>query len=218
MTLDAPLDAALDPACVAATNDAARLLEQLGHSVEEVDAPWKGTDILPVFSVLWAATVAASVMHAELISGRQATESDVEPLTWWLNQEGRGHNAPTYIGAVAMMQAFARGVIGLWGQCDVLLTPALGQRPVRHGEVDPCGENPAYEFKKSAEFTPFTAPFNVTGQPAISVPLFHGDDGLPTAVQLVGPPAGEGLLLALCAQLEAARPWAERAPEESATA
>jgi amidase len=218
MTLDAPLEAALDPACVAATNDAARLLEQLGHSVEEVDAPWKGTDILPVFSVLWAATVAASVMHAELISGRQATESDVEPLTWWLNQEGRGHNAPTYIGAVAMMQAFARGVIGLWGQYDVLLTPALGQRPVRHGEVDPCAENPAYEFKKSAEFTPFTAPFNVTGQPAISVPLFQGDDGLPTAVQLVGPPAGEGLLLALCAQLEAARPWAERAPEESATA
>jgi len=214
LTLDTPVDAELDPACVAATRDAAKLLEELGHSVEEVDAPWKGTDILPVFSVLWAATVAASVMHAELISGRQATAADVEPLTWWLHQEGQGHDAPTYIGAVAMMQAFARGIVGLWGAYDVLLTPALGQRPVRHGDVDPCGENPAYEFKKSAEFTPFTAPFNVTGQPAISVPLFHGDDGLPTAVQLVGPPAGEGLLLALCAQLEQARPWADRVPAE----
>lgn len=218
LTFDTPVDAELDPVCVEATRDAAKLLEELGHTVEEVDAPWRGTDILPVFSVLWAATVASSVMHAELISGRQATEADVEPLTWWMYQGGKGHSALTYIGAVATMQAFARGLVGLWSGYDVLLTPALGQRPVRHGEVDSCGEDPAHEFKKSAEFTPFTALFNVSGQPAISVPLFHGDDGLPTAVQLVGPPAGEGLLLALCAQLEQARPWAQRAPAETATA
>lgn len=69
---------------------------------------------------------------------------------------------------------------------------------------------------KSAEFTPYTAAFNVTGQPAISVPLFHGEDGLPLAVQLVGAPAGEGPLLALAGQLERARPWADRAPPEPA--
>ena len=67
-----------------------------------------------------------------------------------------------------------------------MLTPALAQRPVPHGEIDAMGENPAYEFKKSGEFTPYTAPFNVSGQPAISVPLYQGEDGLPMAVQLVG--------------------------------
>ena len=79
-----------------------------------------------------------------------------------------------------------------WDGYDLVLTPALAKRPVRHGEIDPCGENPAYEFKKSGEFTPYTAPFNVTGQPAISVPLYHGDDGLPLAVQLVGAAARRG--------------------------
>jgi amidase len=96
----------------------------------------------------------------------------------------------------------------------VVVTPALAKRPVRHGEIDPCGENPAFEFKKSGEFTPYTATSNVTGQPAINVPLFHGDDGLPTGVQLVGRQLGEGTLLALARQLEDARPWADRVPPE----
>ena len=99
-----------------------------------------------------------------------------------------------------------------WDGYDLVLTPALAKRPVRHGEIDPCGENPAYEFKKSGEFTPYTAPFNVTGQPAISVPLYQGDDGLPLAVQLVGAPLGEGTLLQVCRQLEEALPWADRRP------
>ena len=72
------------------------------------------------------------------------------------------------------------------------------------------------EFRKAGEFTPYTAAINVTGQPAISVPLFHGADGLPLAVQLVGPPAGEGVLLALAGQLEEAQPWAQRVPPEPA--
>jgi amidase len=95
----------------------------------------------------------------------------------------------------------------------VLLTPALAERPVPIGEIDSCSDDPWEDFRRSGRFTPFTAIFNVTGQPAISVPLFQGDDGLPLAVQLVGPPAGEGLLLSLAAQLEAERPWADRRPE-----
>ena len=117
------------------------------------------------------------------------------------------------MSATATLQAFARGVIsGVWSRFDVVLTPALAQRPVRIGEIDVMGDNPAWEFKKSGQFTPYTALFNVSGQPAMSVPLFQGDDGLPLAVQIAGPPAGEALLLSLAAQLEQARPWADRRP------
>jgi amidase len=94
----------------------------------------------------------------------------------------------------------------------VVLTPALAQRPVAIGEIDSCSDDPWDDFRRSGKFTPYTATFNVTGQPAISVPLFHGDEGLPLAVQLAGRPADEPTLLSLAAQLEAARPWADRRP------
>ena len=90
------------------------------------------------------------------------------------------------------------------------MTPALAQRPVHIGEIDACSEEPWEDFRRSGRFTPYTAIFNVTGQPALSLPLFHGEDGLPAAVQLAGAPAEESTLLALGTQLEQARPWAGR--------
>ena len=128
------------------------------------------------------------------MTGREATEEDVEPLTLVALQGGHGPQGaavprPPLVHAAGVR---ARSRCRFWDGYDLVLTPALAKRPVRHGEIDPMGENPAYEFKKSGEFTPYTAPFNVTGQPAISVPLYHGDDGLPLAVQLVGPPLGRG--------------------------
>ncbi|MBA2794409.1 MAG: amidase [Thermoleophilaceae bacterium] len=214
LTMDMPIEADLDPVCEAAARDAAELLTSLGHEVTEVDAPWKENDLFQIFSVLWAANVGASVMHGGLVTGTEVTEESVEPLSWWLYQMGLERSAIELVGAQAMIEAFARQAMSLWATCDVVLTPALAERPVLHGKIDPMGDNPAYEFKKSGEFTPYTATFNVTGQPAISLPLFHGDDNLPLGVQLAGPPAGEGVLLQLAAQLEAARPWADRAPPE----
>ena len=218
LTLDMPIASELDPAAEKATRDAAALLEELGHDVEEATVPWKDADLLPVFSVLWSTMIATSVLHAESVTGREVTEADVEPLTWWLYQEGMGYPAPHFVAATAGLQTFARSIVQFWDGYDVVLTPALAKRPVRHGEIDPCGDKPSYEFKKSGEFTPYTAPFNVTGQPAISVPLYQGDDGLPLAVQLVGAPLGEGTLLQVCRQLEEALPWADRAPAEPALA
>ncbi|MEK6229632.1 MAG: amidase [Actinomycetota bacterium] len=216
LTFDMPIDSELDPECERGAREAAAALEALGHDVEEVDAPWKGADLLPTFSVLWAANVSASVFHGQIVTGNEPTDENIEPLSKWLWETGKGTSAPEYIGAVATLQAFARGLVAFWEGYDLVLTPGLAKRPVRHGEIDPCGENPAYEFKKSGQFTPYTAPFNVTGQPAISVPIAHGDDGLPTAAQLVGPPLGEGLLLQVAGQLEQARPWADRVPPEPA--
>ena len=100
----------------------------------------------------------------------------------------------------------------------MLLTPALAERPLRIGEIDACSDDPWDDFRRSGRFTPYTAIFNVTGQPAISVPLFGGDDGLPLAVQLAGRPAGEAELLSLAAQLEQAQPWAQRRPELASAA
>jgi amidase len=95
----------------------------------------------------------------------------------------------------------------------VVMTPALAERPVPIGEIDSCSDDPWDDFRRSGRFTPYTALYNVTGQPAMSVPLFHGDDGLPTAVQIAARPADESTLLSLAAQLETARPWADRRPE-----
>jgi len=212
LTFDMPIETELDPECERGAREAAAALEELGHDVEEVDAPWKGVDLLPTFSVLWASNVSASVFHGQIVTGTEPSDENIEPLSKWLWETGKGTAAPEYIGAVAALQAFSRGVIAFWDTYDLVITPALAKRPVSHGEIDPCGENPAFEFKKSGEFTPYTAEFNVTGQPAISVPIAHGDDGLPTAAQIVGPPLGEGLLLQVCGQLEQARPWADRVP------
>jgi amidase len=210
LTFDTPVEAELDPEYERATRDAAELLESLGHHVEEVQAPWKGADLLPTFSVLWATQVAASVMHGQMLAGAEATSENIEPLSMWLYETGNDFTAPQYMGAVVALQAFARGIISFFGDWDMILTPSLAQPPVRHGEIDPLGENPAYEFKKSGEFTPWTAGINVTGQPAISLPLAQSEDGLPLGAHLIGRPLAEGDLLAVGRQLEQARPWAGR--------
>lgn len=216
LAFDPPIEADLDPLAERAVREGGELLASLGHDVRDVTAPWKEADLLPTFTVLWASNVALSVAHGQLVGGQTATPENVEPLTWELYQRGLSHSAVELLGATAVLQRFARSVVAMWSELDVLVTPALARRPVRIGELDTGGPDPMAGFLKGGEFTPYTAALNVTGQPAISVPLFHGDDGLPLAVQLVGAPAGEGVLLALAGQLEDARPWADRVPPEPA--
>jgi amidase len=93
-----------------------------------------------------------------------------------------------------------------------LLTPALAERPLPIGELHGMGEHPLDHFTRSGRFTPFTPLFNATGQPAATVPVGIGEDGLPTSVQLVAKPLGEETLLQVLSQMEAARPWAYRRP------
>jgi amidase len=146
------------------------------------------------------------------VSGREPSAELVEPLSWTIWEGIRRRNPLDYLLARTQLTAASRGIVTLWKDYDVVLTPALAQRPVRIGEIDSCSADPWEDFRRSGEFTPYTAIFNVTGQPAVSLPLFHGDDGLPLGVQLAGWPAGEAQLLSLAAQLEAARPWADRRP------
>jgi amidase len=211
VTTVAPIAAELDPLQERAVRDAAELLESLGHSVEEIaNPPWAEGDLLPIFMKLWCVGISLGVVFGAAVTGREPTAELVEPLTWWLYEQAQELKAPEYAASVSILQSQARSIVSLHSEYDVLLVPALGQRPVQIGEIDTCGPDPPDEFRKSGRFTPHTALFNVTGQPSIALPLYHGDDGLPLAVQLVGPPAREDLLLQVSAQLEEASPWAGR--------
>ncbi len=204
-----PVGSEIDPICVRATEDAAGLLSSLGHEIVEAQ-PLEMPELLPMFTVLWAATVAGAVTMTAMLAGREPTEADIEPLSWALFQQGVETNAVQLMGATVGLQAAARGIVSQFDDFDVMLTPALGQRPVRLGAINACSEDPMADFAASADFTPYTAIWNVTGQPAMAVPLYQGDDGLPLAVQIVGRPLSEPTLLSLAAQLEAKRPWADR--------
>ena len=199
----------IDPTCARAAEDAARLLSSLGHEIVEA-RPLELPELLPMFTVLWAATVAGSVMLTAMLAGREPTEANIEPLSWALFRQGMETNAVQLMGATVALQAASRKLVGQFDEYDVMLTPALGQRPVAIGEIDACSDEPLADFAACAEFTPYTAIWNVTGQPAMTVPLYQGDDGLPLAVQIVGRPVSEMTLLSLAAQLEAAQPWTDR--------
>jgi amidase len=212
-TLEAAIEAPLDPECERAVTDAAQLLTELGHEVEEIQAPWTGQDMLDMFVLAFGTPISLGIFFGGLVTGREPSEELVEPLSWTMYQGIRERSALDYLLARTQLSAISRAIIALWETYDVVITPALAQRPVRIGELDACSDDPWEDFRRSGQFTPYTALFNVSGQPAISVPLFHGDDGLPTAIHMGGRPAGEGALLSLAAQLEAARPWAGRRPE-----
>lgn len=212
VTLESPIDAPLDPACQRAAHDAANLLSSLGHDVSEVPAPWAQEDLLQVFTMVFGTPIAMGMFIGGQITGRAPSEQLVEPLSLTIWNGIQERSALEYLLARTRLQALSRKIVAVWDDIDVLLTPALAERPVPIGEIDACSDEPWEDFRRSGRFTPYTAIFNVTGQPAVSLPLFHGDDGMPLAVQLAGRPAEESTLLSLGAQLEAAAPWAERRP------
>jgi amidase len=211
-TTTPPVEAELDPAGERATRDAARLLSMLGHKVEEIEAPWADQDLTEVFKMVFGTAIATGVFYGGLVTGREPSAELLEPLSWTIWEEIGQRAAVEYLLARTQLSAFSRAVVALWDTYDVVVTPTLAQRPVRIGEIDALSDDPWDAFGRATLFTPYTAIFNTTGQPAISLPLFHGEDGLPTGVQFAGRPADEATLLSLAAQLEAARPWADRRP------
>ena len=209
-TLMPLVETELHPECARAAYDAARLLEDLGHEVEEVAPPWQQPGLLELFTTAFGPAICSSIASAALLAGRPPQEEDMEPLSWALWTLCNEISAIQATVAGYRLQAYARAVTTWAAPYDALLTPTLAQPPLPTGELDPCGPDPLRTFERSAHFTPYTAISNVTGSPAISLPLYEHDGGLPLAVQLIGRPAQEGALLALAAQVEAAAPWAGR--------
>jgi amidase len=169
-------------------------------------------ELLDRFTDVWAAMVSGGVRMGELVAGRDATADDVEALTWALHEHALATPSSSYLRSLTILQRVARAAIEWSMQWDAVLTPALGARPLRVGELDTSAPDPMATFEASSRFTPFTPFVNVTGQPAISLPLHWSEEGLPIGVQLAAGFGEEDLLLRVAAQLEEARPWADRVP------
>jgi amidase len=213
MTADNALDADVDPECLRGMRETGELLASLGHEVVEAAPALPGKDTLRIFTGVFGPAIALGVAYGELLAGRPPEDDEIEPLSRALWQISLGMTSVEYLAALAQLQALARSVIAFFAEYDVLLTPALAERPLAIGECDGLGENPMEDFARSGRFTPYTALFNVTGQPAISLPAGFGEDGLPTNAHIVGKPLGEETLLQLAAQLENARPSNGRRPD-----
>jgi amidase len=215
LVLEPALDGAeVDPVSLQAARDAAAELAGLGHDVVEVAAPWADLGLLPTFTAAFGPLSATGIAAGARLAGREPTADDVEPLSWMMYELARGQDTLAYLTAQNTLEVTARTLVSFMLDYDAVLTPALGMRPVATGEIHGRGPDPRGHFRRSGAFTPYTAIVNTTGQPAIAVPLYEGEDGLPLAVQLIGPPAGEDVLIGLAAQLERARPWSHRTPPE----
>jgi amidase len=214
-TLAPIAEAVVDPIAAQAVTDATELLRSLGHEVVEVEPPWRVEGLQELFGVVFSNHIALSIAYSGAVAGRGVggiSSEDMEPMSWAIFSMIQKLGALQGMAATVRLQAHSRRLVSFLEPYDALLTPALAERPLPLGTLDTAAPEPMSSFTRAGLFTPFTPIFNASGQPGISLPLFHGEDGLPLGVQLVGRPAGEGALLALAAQLEAARPWVDRRP------
>jgi amidase len=210
--VDSPTGSEVHPDCVRATQEAAALCESLGHHVEAAVLKVDGDAFTEHFINVWAAGNAWTVLEWERRLGRRAAEEDLEPLTWALVALGRSLDAGHYLVSMQELQRITRQIAEYFEGIDVLLTPTLGEPPAPLGTFDSPPGDPLTGLFRAAAYVPFTPPFNVTGQPAISLPLHWNPAGLPIGVQFVGRFGDEESLLALAGELEVAAPWADRRP------
>jgi amidase len=194
--------AEVHPDCVAAYEDTSALLSSLGHDVEDLELPFS-EDAVPSFLALWYAMATLAPIAPD-------QESQLLPLTRYLRAKGMELSAADIFLHQAILQGAVRPAMTALNAYDAILTPtlALPPRPVGWFDEVPPEEN----FLRQTVFTPWTALYNLSGQPAVSVPLYWSSDGLPIGTMLAGRMGDEATLISLSAQLEAARPWKDRHP------
>src|SRR5438876_839674 len=197
----------------AVAEGAARLLTSLGHTVE-ASHPEALDDLESArhFTTMYATGMTHLLDVLGHIVGRKLGPEDVDALNWGLAEMGRCP-AEEYLAAREWIARYTRRVASWWaGGFDLLLTPTLTAPPPPLGSFVPDARDPVTVGIRASQLAAFTSPFNLTGQPAISLPLHWGTDGLPIGVQLVAAYGREDLLIRVAAELEAARPWAARRP------
>lgn len=235
-TRRSPLNAGIHPECVEAVEKTAKLIEGLGHAVEEAEPVIDGIALAGSYFTLYYGEIAADIVQMGQILGRKPSPADVEATTWLLNLLGKAFTSGEFVQAIRQWNTFARQMGSFHEKYDMYLTPTTASPPARIGELKP---GPAEEFImkivnglglgrmvrwtglaekiaiQSLARTPFTQLANLTGQPAMSVPLHWTKDGLPCGVQFITRFGDEASLFRLAGQLEQAQPWFDRRPEIS---
>jgi len=194
-------DSVVDPQVLAVFDETTVALRHLGHSVEDIDLDVP-TTLVGHFETLWSALAASIPLTRE-------HESFLRPITTWLRERGKAATAVQLASAVSATRSASRSILQQFAPFDAILTPTLAALPTLIGALRD-DSNPAADFAAQKAFTPFTALVNMTGQPAISVPVGWTLDGLPVGMHLIGRPYDEVTLIQLAAQLETAMPWRHR--------
>jgi amidase len=200
-----------DPQCRAAAAGAGRLLESLGHHVEESGPTAMFDSGFPwYFNTMITADTETVFQALEEVLGRPIADTEIEPRNAHYRRTGKTLTAVAYLQARQWLERWARRMADWWTGHDLLVTPTVGAPPPELGWFTAAG--PEQEGGRIAGFIPYTAQFNVTGQPAVSLPLHWTPGGLPVGVQLVAAYGREDLLVQVASQVEQAAPWADRHP------
>lgn len=222
------------PDCIAAVHDAVGLLEELGHEVVEDHVPIDGETFARMFLTVMAGELGADLADAREMVGRKAKRTELEPSTWALALLSNALSAKEFASALRWVEIMGRDVGRFFETYDLVLTPTVSTPPPPIGTITPSPSEEAQlkllgvlgsgrlikaaglieqAAKTALDFIPWTPVYNVTGHPAMSVPLFWNDAGLPIGVHLVGHFADEATLFRIAGQLERARPWFDRLPD-----
>ncbi len=202
----------VDPEIAEAVRSTSHALERLGHSVEESGpAALSNQEMVEDFSAMWQVGAAASLAKIGTWLGRDVTEDDVEAATWFMGEFGRAITGAQVLGAQAAQMVYRREMAKWWSSGhDILITPTCMRTAPKLGELVGTPDNPVKGLQDSVPFAAFTAPFNTTGQPAISLPVAMSSAGLPIGIQLVADYGREDQLIAVASQLEAVIGWPSR--------
>ena len=203
-----------DPDCTRAVTETARLLESLGHEVVEAEPTLDWDRFLDAVHVIWVVFTALSMDGLASALGRKPTPDSVEATTWKCYEDGKRYSALELLQALDYHNTVSRQVAPFFQGVDAFVTPTIGRPPAKLGEIDQndAGLSAMGWTRKLFEYVPFTALYNTTGQPAISLPLHQTDAGVPVGVHFASRFGDESTLIRLASQLEAARPCASRRP------
>jgi amidase/6-aminohexanoate-cyclic-dimer hydrolase len=206
-----PYGDAIDPEIAAAVRDVAKMLAGLGHQVEE-RAPVLPADPAVVMSTIVAANTGLTVRMAEQRFGREMTSNDFEILTLASARNAQKQTAIDYVSAQLSAFQILHSLAMFFESCDVFLSPTLCAPPLKIGELNTMSDDLSHIAPILRRYMPGTSMFNMSGQPAMSVPLAWNAAGLPLGMMFAAPLGGEATLLRLAAQLEQQRPWKDRRP------